>query len=416
MNRMHRVTLDDGRRVEVRAVGPDNAQAVLFLPGTPTAATEFRFLEGPAAARGLQVVSLSRPGYGSSTRRPGRRVVDVVGDVDQVLRHLEIDRCLVLGWSGGGPHALACAARLPQASAVATIASGASLRAADLDWADGMTESNVVGFEAALAGEESLRLLLERDRSGMLAATAEDLQPVIASGLAPVDRRHLTATFVADLHASTHAALRDGVEGWCDDVLALAGDWGFDLDEIVIPTQVWHGSDDLLVPIAHGRWLTSRLSHADLHLLDDAGHVSLVVGRMPEVLDSLITSAAVPTQGPLSSRIRGFIESQYVTGEGDVRDNVEALFAADLVYRAGEAVLTRDDLIEMGRRVRASPPGRRIESFGFVEDGAVVRWRLSAVLPGLAEDGGAAVQESELEAVFGTRGLIERVISRDVSA
>lgn len=416
MNRMQQITLDDGRRVDVRAVGADGAKAVLFMPGTPVAATGFRFIEEPAVARGLRVVSFSRPGYGCSTRRPGRRVVDVVGDVDQVLRHLGIDRCLVLGWSGGGPHALACAARLPQASAVSTIASGAAFGAADLDWADGMTESNVVGFEAALAGEQPLRHLLERDRQGMLAATAEGLLPIIATSLAPVDRRHLTAEFVADLHASNHAALRDGVDGWCDDVLALAGDWGFDLDEVGIPTQVWHGLDDRLVPIAHGRWLASRLPHAELHLLDDSGHVSLVVGRMPEVLDSLLASDTAPTPGPLSSRIRDFIETQYVTGEGDVRENVEALFAADLVYRAGDTVLNRDDLVEMGRSVRASPPGRRIECSEFVEDGAVVRWRLSAVLPGLAGDGGPTIQESEVEAVFGAHGLIERVNSRDVGA
>lgn len=413
---MQQITLDDGRCVDVRAVGANDARTVLFLPGTPVAATGFRFIEEPAATRGLRVVSLSRPGYGGSTRSPGRRVVDVVGDADQVLRHLKIDRCLVLGWSGGGPHALACAARLPQASAVATIASGAALGAADLDWADGMTESNVVGFEAALAGEEPLRLLLDRDRPGMLATTAEELLPIIATSLAPVDRRHLTAEFVADLHASNHVALRDGVDGWCDDILALAGDWGFDLDEVVIPTQVWHGFDDLLVPIRHGRWLASRLPHAELHLLDDAGHVSLVVGRMLEVLDSLVASDAAPTPGPLSSRIRDFIESQYVTGEGDVRQNVEALFSADLVYRAGDAVLTRDELIEIGRSVRASPLGRQIESFGFVEDGPVVRWRLSAVLPGLAEDGGTAVQKTEVEAVFGAHGLIERVHSRDLGA
>jgi pimeloyl-ACP methyl ester carboxylesterase len=150
----------------------------------------------------------------------------VVADADQVLQHLKVDTALVLGWSGGGAHPLACAARLPQATAAAVIASGAPYPAQGLDWFAGMHDGNVEGFTAAIEGEASLRPQLERELPEMLADTVEELARVMAEGAAEVDRAHLSGDLVEDVLAGNHAALRGGVDGWCDHALALSRDRG----------------------------------------------------------------------------------------------------------------------------------------------------------------------------------------------
>lgn len=112
--------------------------------------------------------------------------------------------------------------------------------------------------------------------------------------------------------------------------------------------------------------------------------------------------------------IEAFVRRQYVTEEGSVRDNVESLFAADLAYHAGDATLTREDLVAMGAAVRATRrPGRKVTLSGWEEEGQTVRWHLSAFLPAMGADGQDVVQESEVTAVFGTDGLVHEVWSRD---
>jgi pimeloyl-ACP methyl ester carboxylesterase len=102
----------DGRSLEVVALGPGDGDVLLFHHGTPGAALAFRPLADAAAEHGLRTVLYSRPGYGRSTPSPGRRVADVAADVRTVLDAVGAERFVTLGWSGGGPHALACGALL----------------------------------------------------------------------------------------------------------------------------------------------------------------------------------------------------------------------------------------------------------------------------------------------------------------
>jgi pimeloyl-ACP methyl ester carboxylesterase len=125
--------LPDGRRLRVRVSGPPDGLPLIFHHGTPGALTPFRAIERAAHERGLRFVTSSRPGYGDSSRQEGRGVVDVVADTRAVLAAIGAERCVVSGWSGGGPHALACAARLEQAAAVRLIGSVAPYEADGLD-------------------------------------------------------------------------------------------------------------------------------------------------------------------------------------------------------------------------------------------------------------------------------------------
>jgi pimeloyl-ACP methyl ester carboxylesterase len=292
MDAFEQVQLPDGRRLDVRISGPAGGLPLVFHHGTPGAATPIHALERAVHARGLRLVTASRPGYGHSTRQPGRSVVDVVADTDAVLAALGAERCLTMGWSGGGPHSLACGARLGAAAAVLVVAGVAPFEADGLDWIAGMGEDNVLEFSAAVRGEDQLRPYLAPQGELLRTIRAADIVASMRSLLPDVDQAALTGEFGEDTAAGFREAVRTGVDGWLDDDLAFARPWGFSLAEISVPTMIWQGSADLMVPVAHGQWLASRLPAATAHLEDDEGHLSVGLGKLDTMLDELVTAAS----------------------------------------------------------------------------------------------------------------------------
>jgi pimeloyl-ACP methyl ester carboxylesterase len=280
--------LADGRTLETWISGPEDGLPVVFHHGTPGSAKPARVLERAVHARGLRFVALSRPGYGTSSRRPGRRVVDVVDDTAAVLASIGVEECLVAGWSGGGPHTLACAARLPQARAALVIAGVAPYGPEDLDFLAGMGQDNLDEFGAALTGEPELRAFLDGQRPALLETTPAGVVEAMGSLLPPADRAVLTDEYGEDLAASFGDALRVSVDGWLDDDLAFVADWGFALDEITKPVALWQGEEDLMVPFAHGRWLSAHLPAASAHLLPAEGHLSIALGALDRMLDEVL--------------------------------------------------------------------------------------------------------------------------------
>jgi pimeloyl-ACP methyl ester carboxylesterase len=284
------ITLTDGRRLDIEVSGPAGGDVLLFHHGTPGAVTQMRWIQRAAHARGLRVVSYSRPGYGSSSRQAGRRIADVAQDVTLVLDHLQVDRCLVAGWSGGGPHALATGALLAnRVAGVLSIASIAPDGLPDLDLTAGMGEENVEEFGLARQGEEALRPLLERMAVDLAHADAAGLVEGLGTLLPAADRAVLTAEVGEDMVASFAEGLRTGVDGWLDDDLAFVRPWGFELAQLAVPVFVWQGSEDLMVPFAHGQWLASVVPGATSHLEEGEGHLSIVVGAIDRMLDELVT-------------------------------------------------------------------------------------------------------------------------------
>jgi pimeloyl-ACP methyl ester carboxylesterase len=282
------ITLPDGRALETWISGPEDATPLVFHHGTPGSAKPARALERAVHALGLRFVALSRPGYATSTRRPGRTVADVVGDTAAVLGSIGADRAYVGGWSGGGPHALACAARLPQAIATLVIAGVGPADSLDLDFLAGMGQDNLDEFAAAFGGESDLRPYLDAQRPALVGATAEGVIRSMASLLPDVDRAVLTDEFGADMAGSFGDALQVSVDGWLDDDLAFVTEWGFSLDEIASPVHLWQGDQDLMVPFAHGQWLAANVPDATAHLLPAEGHLSLTVGAIDRMLDGLV--------------------------------------------------------------------------------------------------------------------------------
>lgn len=287
----HDVATPDGRRLAVRSAGRSGARAVLLLTGTPSGGLVFEPFAAAAHARGLAFVTYSRPGYGESTRRSGRSVGDCAEDVETLAGSLGLERLHVVGWSGGGPHALACAALLPGLVASAATLAGVAPHDADgLDWSAGMGPENVEEFARASEGAAALVPFLETHAAELADVTADQVADALGGLVTDVDRAALTGELAGFLAAEFREAVRTGVDGWLDDDLAFLRDWGFPLDALRTPVTIWQGAQDLMVPFAHGEWLAANVAGADARLLPDAGHVSLA-GRFEEIVDDLLERA-----------------------------------------------------------------------------------------------------------------------------
>ena len=283
----------DGRTLAYAQIGDPEGVPAFVLHGTPGSRLNGRHPDPARVAEaGLRVITYDRPGYGRSTRHPGRNVVDCVTDIAAIADALGIERFFVTGSSGGGPHALAVAARLPQRVIRAECnVSGAPYDAPDLDWFAGMDPENVKEFGWALKGEETLVRELEREAGEWLSRLDEDPATFLGEfELGEADKTVLQDRIVRErMRKSISEALASGVWGWVDDDLAFVKPWGFEVAEIRVPAQVRYGAGDVLAPAGHGEWLARHVPEANVIVDHEAGHLSMPDEQL-ERLRSLVAS------------------------------------------------------------------------------------------------------------------------------
>jgi pimeloyl-ACP methyl ester carboxylesterase len=281
------VALRDGRTLHVYDEGDPNGNVVVQHHGTPGSGLGYPPDNELGRERGLRIIRYDRAGYGGSTPKPGRSVVDVVADIEDVLDAFDIEQYVSLGGSGGCPHSFACGARSARCLAAGAIAAPTPYPAEGLDWLAGMGEENVVEFNAALEGPEQLDAYLEGEAAKLRAAKPEEVKEVWATVLPPVDAAVLTGERAEHWKRSNDRALAQGIAGWRDDDIAFTKPWGFELSEIRVPTLLWQGVQDLMVPVAHARWLAERIPGVEAHISEEDGHLSIAVGRLGEIYDWL---------------------------------------------------------------------------------------------------------------------------------
>ena len=240
---------------------------------------------------GVRLITFDRPGYGGSDRLVSRTVADVVPDVQAIADALEIDRFAVIGRSGGGPHALACAALLPgRVTRAGVLVSLAPWAAEGLDWFAGMADSNVREYTIAANEPHVLTAHLVRVAAEIRANPVSHVS-TLSLEMPEVDRRIVADAGIRALLAENYAeALRESADGWIDDALAFCAPWGFDLADIRVPVLLWHGQNDVFSPVAHTRWLADQIPDANLSIRPDAAHFAAIV-VMPDVLSWLIKAA-----------------------------------------------------------------------------------------------------------------------------
>jgi len=282
------VTTRDGRSLTVYDAGDPDGRPIVFHHGTPMTGTPFEPHVAYARENGLRLVSFDRAGYGDSSRDAGRTVANVAKDVAVIADALGLQRFATWGLSGGGPHALATAAGLPdRVVAVATAASVAPPGLPDFELTDGMGEGNIVEFGLARQGEESLRPYLERETEGIDDLDVAGLVDSMRTVLSDLDAATLDGGVGAFFLECFRTGLARGVDGWLDDDLAFVQPWGFELAAINTPSLVIQGRQDLMVPWSHGEWLAANVPGAEAWLREDEGHLTLFVRLAPGIYDWL---------------------------------------------------------------------------------------------------------------------------------
>jgi pimeloyl-ACP methyl ester carboxylesterase len=273
----HAAEAPDGRTLTFAEWGDPDGFPVFSLHGTPNSRFARHYDEGKYAEAGARVITYDRPGYGGSEQNAGRRVVDCVGDVAAIADALGIERFAVTGASGGGPHALAVAARLPErVSRAASVVGIAPYDTRDFDWFEGMDPLYVQEFGWALQGQEVLAPELQREAAELLERVAVDPAKILGDEweLSEADRAELARPERHDvIRQDAREAFRNGVWGWVDDDLCFTSPWGFDLAEIRIPTRVVYGLTDVLVPARHGDCLARSVPGAEVVIDETQGHL-----------------------------------------------------------------------------------------------------------------------------------------------
>lgn len=290
------LTAPGGRDIDTLLAGPADGLPLVLHEGTPIGLVLYPPTVQAAESAHLRTVLVARPGYERSTPRPGRRVVDVAADIAAVLDQLGLDTFVTAGWSGGGPHALACAAALPgRCLAAASIAGVAPSGAKGLDWLAGMGPENIAEFDAAVRGAAALTEFLDGAAAPLRAVTGAQVAASLGGLISAADKAALTGEFADHIASGLRAAVSGGIAGWRDDDLAFVKDWGFSLgwdaptqDTPSAPVAIWQGDQDLMVPFAHGQWLAAHVAGAHAHLLPGEGHLTLTVTALGRILDDLL--------------------------------------------------------------------------------------------------------------------------------
>lgn len=286
------LTLADGRTVDVFLGGDVGGRPLVMHHGTPSDGTTFADWDASCLTRGLRLICASRPGYAASRRLPGRDVAHAARDTAALLDQLGHDRFITAGWSGGGPHALACASLLPQrCQAAATLAGVGPFGQPDLDFLAGMGPENVSEFGAALSDEAALRAWQHEHGEPFRHVTGAELAAAFGGLVPAIDRDVLSGGYAEQMAGVMRRALEHGFDGWVDDDLAFTRPWGFELSSIACPVTVWQGELDLMVPFAHGRWLARHVPGARATPVPGHGHVSLVTSHREAILDGLLAAA-----------------------------------------------------------------------------------------------------------------------------
>ena len=281
---MPQFKVKDGRELEILDNGITSDKAIIFHHGTPHHASAWSSWLEDAANRGIRGLSYSRAGYGTSDRNFGRSVLSNNSDISLLLDGKNISSFVAIGWSGGGPHALANTFDHRNVGAI-TLAGVGEFGASDLNFLEGMGPENHDEFGAALKGEAEIDSWMNANAGSMKNVTGAEIKEAFGGLIGDADKAVIEGDFADQMAATMRSGLAVSFDGWIDDDLAFVRPWGFNLREISKPVFIWQGDDDFMVPHAHSKWLAEHIPGSQLKFVPGHGHISLVEKYRAEILN-----------------------------------------------------------------------------------------------------------------------------------
>jgi pimeloyl-ACP methyl ester carboxylesterase len=271
------VRLPDGRRVAIASHGDPQGRPLFLFHGTPGSRLGLHYVDGPAKERGVRVVCPDRPGVGRSDPHPERTIPGYADDVSALADALGFEQFAVLGYSGGAPYALACGARLPERVSAVGIAAGAGPH--DRPGSrEGCSKSDLMLLDLSLRRPFLARLTMFGWAKVARFAPSVALKSLAEDASEP-DSRFLEAELqergAAEVMSLFAEVFRQGGGGVVLEYKLYGQPWGFSLEEVSVPVHLWHGEEDLVVPMHHAEDLAARLPDAKSHTLEGTGHFSI---------------------------------------------------------------------------------------------------------------------------------------------
>lgn len=275
------VILSDGRKMGYAEYGDPNGKPLLFFHGWPMSRLQAKLIDKEAKEFHIRILSLDRPGYGLSDYKEGRTILDWVDDVDEFVRILKIDKFSVLGQSGGGPYALACAYKIPERILDTIIVSGLAPPYIP-ELLSGMFPINKFGWN-------------NLSKIPLLAELAAGIQFIESKSsfkkLLPLYRSKQEIETIGPLFREIiiirREAFKEGFRGSALDLKLYASDWGFKVKDIHKKVYLWYGGDDKFVPIAMGQYYESEIKNSKLTIFPHEGH-AIIINHAKEILSELV--------------------------------------------------------------------------------------------------------------------------------
>ena len=286
METTRQITLGDGRILAFAEYGRAQGRPIFFFHGWPSSRLEAEMLAGTARKLDIRLIAADRPGFGRSSFQPGRRLLDWPDDVLELAGALGLDRFAVLGVSGGGPFAAACALKIPERLLAAGIVGGLG----PLDAPGALAQMRPLNRRLATIGRRApwlFRLVawpeiraLKRDPEGYFARAMADMPGPDRAALARDAIRSC-------LQRTGQEAFRAGSRGAALENALTARPWGFHPEDIAMEVQLWHGQLDRNAPAAMGRFVAAAIPNCRAHFYEDEGHLSLLVNHQEAILGAL---------------------------------------------------------------------------------------------------------------------------------
>lgn len=275
----------DGRALEYIDNGVSSKSALIFHHGTPGVMGVWNTWLTAAAEQSTRAIAFTRPGYASSDRKTGRTVIEANDDLEELLNQLEVDNFVSVGWSGGGPYAMA-SGLLERCTAVHLIASVSPFDVKDFDWFQDQSSQSV---EEAKISSENLEASISYKENYYTEIRDLTTEQVLSFQIKRATFKSFENDYIAfaeDVRIGLRDALTPSVVGFAEDEFAFLTNWGFDVQGIQVPVGIWQGLDDESVSPHMAKWLNENIFNSTLKLFESQNHASIMVEKRKEILNA----------------------------------------------------------------------------------------------------------------------------------